>query len=370
MYSAFLSMREVTHMLTANQHLLNSILVLPLSQLSALCAAPDEEGAYDFLAWLYDSLAQTEADYSADIETPADIIDLLLTLATHYEPTGNSNTYQERLERRRAYYEELAEKRQRESNQEWATAGRMGQAIPFGQPILVGHYSENADRRYRDRIWNKMGKAVALADTAKYHAARAARIGNAGISGDDPNKIIKLRRKLAQAQHLQEQMKAANQVIKRKRKGDTDAQKLADLQAMGYSPTAAAKLLLPDFANQIGFAAYQISNNNAEIRRITDRITQEQANQQAAETPDRTYTLPNGDRVTVTFDATDNRIRVCFPGKPFGGTHGEPDEATRATLSQKGFNWSPSNKAWQRQITANARYALLNVIAALGMQPQ
>ena len=347
-------------MLETNQNLLNSILILPLSQISALCEAPDEEAAYDFLAWLYDSLAQAEEDYSAEIETQADIIDLLLTLATHYEPTGSTNAYQERLDRRRAHYENLADKRQRESDQEWATAGRMGQAIPFGQPILVGHYSERADRRYRDRIWNKMGKAVALADTAKYHAARAARIGHAGINGDDPNKLIKLRRKLAQAQHLQEQMKAANKVIKRK--NDTAEQKIFDLEAMGYSATAAAKLLLPDFAKRIGFAPYQLSNNSAEIRRIADRITQEQANQQAAETPDRTYTMPNGDQVTVTFDAADNRIRICFPGKP--------DEATRAMLSQKGFNWSPYNKAWQRQITANARYALLNVIAALGMQPQ
>ena len=355
-------------MLETNQNLLNSILILPLSQISALCEAPDEEAAYDFLAWLYDSLAQAEEDYSAEIETQADIIDLLLTLATHYEPTGNSNAYQERLDRRRAYYEELAEKRQRESDQEWSTARRMGEVIPFGQPILVGHYSERSDRRYRDRIWHKMGKAVALADTAKYHAARAARIGHAGINGDDPNKLIKLRRKLAQAQHLQAQMKAANQVIKRKRKGDTDAQKIADLQAMGFSPTAAVKLLMPD-ANRIGFAAYQLSNNSAEIRRIAERITQEQANQQAAETPDRTYTMPNGDQVTVTFDAADNRIRVCFPGKPFGGTHGEPDEATRATLKHNGFNWSPYNKAWQRQITANARYALRTVIAALKMQP-
>ena len=354
-------------MLETNQNLLNSILVLPLSQISALCEAPDEEAAYDFLAWLYDSLSQTEEDYSADVEIHNDIIDLLLTLATHYEPTGNSNAYQDRLEYRRAHYENLAEKRQRESNQEWATASRMGQAIPFGQRILVGHYSENADRRYRDRIWHKMGKAVALADTAKYHAARAARIGNAGISGDDPNKVIKLRRKLAQAQHLQEQMKAANQVIKRK--NNTAEQKIFDLEAMGYSRTDAAKLLIPDFANRIGFAPYQLSNNSAEIRHIAERITQEQANQQAAETPDRTYTLPNGDRVTVTFDAADNRIRVCFPGKPFGGTHGEPDEATRATLKHNGFNWSPYNKAWQRQITANARYALRTVIAALKKQP-
>lgn len=36
-------------MLESNRKLLDSILILPLSQVSAICNAPDDEGAYDFL---------------------------------------------------------------------------------------------------------------------------------------------------------------------------------------------------------------------------------------------------------------------------------------------------------------------------------
>lgn len=37
----------------------------------------------------------------------------------------------------------------------------MAVQTPFGQPILVGHHSENRDRNFRDRIHNTFGKAFA-----------------------------------------------------------------------------------------------------------------------------------------------------------------------------------------------------------------
>ena len=49
----------------------------------------------------------------------------------------------------------------------------MMSVIPMGQPILVGHYSEQRDRNYRERAWNKMGKGVGELDKAKYYADRA-----------------------------------------------------------------------------------------------------------------------------------------------------------------------------------------------------
>lgn len=59
--------------------------------------------------------------------------------------------------------------------------GRLADAIPFGQPILVGHHSEGRDRRYRDRIANTMDKAVATFEEAtalEERAATAARTTN------------------------------------------------------------------------------------------------------------------------------------------------------------------------------------------------
>lgn len=201
-----------------------------------------------------------------------------------------------------------------------------------------------------------MGQAVKLADTAKYHAAR---VGNGGISGDDPNKVIKLRCKMAQAQHLQERMKAANKVAKSKRKNYTDEEKIADLQEMGFSHADAVALLTPKYGRFYGFESYQLSNNSAEIRRIADRIAEEEANQAAANTPDATYTMPNGDDVTIVFDADDNRIRLYFPGKP--------NESVRSIVKRNGFNWSPYNKEWQRKMTVNARRSVQYLVKELGM---
>ena len=55
----------------------------------------------------------------------------------------------------------------------------MASAIPFGQPILVGHHSEGRDRRYRDRIHNTFGKAFATMDKADYYEERPPRSGAA-----------------------------------------------------------------------------------------------------------------------------------------------------------------------------------------------
>lgn len=49
----------------------------------------------------------------------------------------------------------------------------MASRIPMGQPILVGHHSENRDRRYRDRIHTTEGKGHAENQRAGYWAGRA-----------------------------------------------------------------------------------------------------------------------------------------------------------------------------------------------------
>ena len=69
------------------------------------------------------------------------------------------NSYEEKQEARRARYEEKASRLRDEAHRLHDQAHEMASAIPFGQPILVGHHSEGRDRRYRDRIHNTFGKA-------------------------------------------------------------------------------------------------------------------------------------------------------------------------------------------------------------------
>jgi len=52
---------------------------------------------------------------------------------------------------------------------------RIGEHIPFGQPILVGHHSERHARRDCERMDNGMRRSVQMWETSQYWEQRAAR---------------------------------------------------------------------------------------------------------------------------------------------------------------------------------------------------
>lgn len=164
-------------------------------------------------------------------------------------------------------------------------------------------------------------------------------VGTGGISSDDPQAVEKLEAKLAALEKHQELMKAANAAIRMKDPAKGDA-KLAEL---GYTPEDIAKLREPDFCGRIGYPAYALQNNNANIRRIRGRI---------AELKKRTESTPEGwefDGGRVVVNTTENRLQVIFDGKP--------DADVRTELKGEGFRWAPSQGAWQRQLTDNAMRA-------------
>jgi hypothetical protein len=72
-----------------------------------------------------------------------------------------------------------AERREQEGDELTGRARTMGDAIPFGQPILVGHYSEGRDRRYRDR----MNATYDKGHEAHQEATEAARRAGAARAG-------------------------------------------------------------------------------------------------------------------------------------------------------------------------------------------
>lgn len=164
-------------------------------------------------------------------------------------------------------------------------------------------------------------------------------VGTGGISSDDPQAVEKLEAKLATLEKHQEMMKAANAAIRMKDPAKGDA-KLAEL---GYTPEDIAKLRAPDFCGRIGYPAYALQNNNANIRRIRGRI---------AELKKRTENTPEGwefDGGRVVVNTAENRLQIIFDGKP--------DADIRTELKGEGFRWAPSQGAWQRQLTDNAMRA-------------
>lgn len=251
------------------------------------------------------------------------------------------NSYEARQERKRERYEELAEKNRAKSAAEFRKAdlseGATG--IPFGQPILVGHHSEGRHRRTLERADNAMRRSIEADSKADYYASKAASVGTGGISSDDPEAVTKLLEKIEAAKRNQEQMKAANKVIRSKAK---DEAKILTLRAEGFSEANAKLLLEPDFCGRVGFAPYQLQNNNANIRRMEKRL------EELKQRPTETTTTERGG-VTIVENAEENRIQLIFDGKP-------PAEV-RQILKSNGFRWSRYNTAWQRHLNAAGRYA-------------
>lgn len=255
------------------------------------------------------------------------------------------NPYEEKKAARIERMRERADRLRNESETRLNAARRIGDAIPFGQPILVGHHSERRHRADIARIDTNMRKGIDAAKEADALERRADHAeSNRAVSSDDPDAPSKLAEKAAKLEAACEKMIAANKLVRRK----APISELAAL--LGVSEEKAATLYEPDFAGRVGFPPYQLTNARAEIRRVRERLT---LLERRAATPAPTPIECDGVRI----EEADNRVRVIFPGKP--------DEATRAKLKGRGFRWSPTAGAWQRHASPGAWYDAKEVIGAL-----
>lgn len=166
-------------------------------------------------------------------------------------------------------------------------------------------------------------------------------VGTGGISGDDPNALEKLRAERDRLVKHQELMKAANAAIRMKDTEEGD-RRLAEL---GFDAREIVELRKPDFAGRIGYPAYELSNNSANIRRYNGRIAE--LEKRASEPAPEGWEFDGG---KVVINQEVNRVQIIFDGKP------DPD--VRSELKGEGFRWAPSQGAWQRQLTDNALRAV------------
>jgi hypothetical protein len=254
----------------------------------------------------------------------------------------NMNQYEEKRQARIERMKARAARAREESGQLYERAEKMSSVIPFGQPILVGHYSEKSDRNYRDRIHRTYGKSFELKDKAEELERRAKSAEkNRIISSDDPEAITKLERKIEILKSNQETMKAVNRVIKNNHM--TKENKIEELKKIMPKCESFERLFVPDFAGRVGFPDYLLTNNNGNIHRLQKRVDflKQQQGQEHKETE-----RPDGIKIIENVDL--NRIQIIFPGKPC--------YEVRQILKQNGFRWSPSNLAWQRQLNHVARH--------------
>lgn len=245
------------------------------------------------------------------------------------------NSYEQKQQDRRERLERAAARAERLSQQMQKSADSMASVIPFGQPILVGHHSEHRDRRYRERIHNKMFRSVQLSKQAQRLREMAASVGSGGISSDDPEAVGKLRERVTELEARQALMKAVNSAHARYVKDP------ASLDRETFSEEIKAKIrtYTPRYSwEPHPFAPFQLTNNNANIRRIRERIA---SLEKSATREDRERQVG---QVTIREDTTENRVLLIFPGKPA--------EEIRSLLKSSGFRWSPSRGAWSRMLNS------------------
>lgn len=228
-----------------------------------------------------------------------------------------------------------ADRAEAEAQARFDRADQMASVIPMGQPILVGHYSEKADRRYRERIHQNMRAGLdAKAQAAELRSRAEAAEKNRAIFSDDPQAEEKIADKIERLTQRQEMMKAANKLV---RKEDR-----AGLAEMGFSEAVIAQLFTPDFCGRLGFPDYELKNNGANIRRLKQRL----ASLEAVPTES---TETEHEHFTIIENADEYRIQIVFDDKP-------PAEVRRR-LKASGFRWAPSQGAWQRHLNNAGRYA-------------
>lgn len=169
----------------------------------------------------------------------------------------------------------------------------------------------------------------------------------AAISSDDPDAVERLQAKIERAERLQETMREANKIVRRKISAEEKVAYLLELE--GISEQTARTLLQPDYMGRSGFADYQLTNNGANIRRMQARVAELQA--RAAHTP----TEREAAGLRYVEDGASNRVQLFFADKP--------DAAVRDELKANGFHWTPSIGAWQRQLNANGQAAAQRLFA-------
>jgi hypothetical protein len=250
------------------------------------------------------------------------------------------NSFEARRSDRKARQADRAARLSSEASSMFGRAREAIAGIPPGQPILVGHHSEKRHRHDLERHDTRMRKAIDLQKAAE-EAARRAATESTAISSDDPDAPDKIRERITALEHRQEMMTAANKVYRNKKL--TDEQKVTKLIELGLSDKAARGGLEKDFAGRIGFPGYALTNNNANMRRLRQRLADLEAKAKATARPDVV-----GDGWVIREDLDDNRLLIMFTGVP--------DAARRAKLKSNGFRWSPTRSAWVRQLNNRARY--------------
>ena len=187
-----------------------------------------------------------------------------------------------------------------------------------------------------DLKWKDEPAPVVVDDTAPLMSAEAQEVHD----------------RLTKLENDQAQMKAINRVVRGKKLSDEDKIKKL-VQELKVPEGKAYKLVTeePRFGGKKGFPAYMLTNNNATIKRLKDKLA---TLLKEAENVTADYSFEGG---YVTDNQEDDRVQIFFDFKP--------DSEIRRKLKGSGWRWAPSVGAWQRKRTENARYSAMRILDGL-----
>lgn len=179
------------------------------------------------------------------------------------------------------------------------------------------------------------------------------------VKSDDPEVLDFLRAKLAGLEEAHALMVSANAYYRKNKTLEGFEGIPADTMAWITRPG----VYLPGGRNGDGsplafygkpFPTYELTNSNANIKRVKQRIETLEA-VKASKSIEEEH-----DGYTYRENAEAMRVQLRFDGKP--------DDETRALLKRNGFRWAPSQGVWQRQLNDNGKYAAHRVMEVLDSQ--
>jgi len=179
------------------------------------------------------------------------------------------------------------------------------------------------------------------------------------ISREDPRAIEKLTEKLSECERLQDTMKEVNAYY-RKNGTIIGCPCLSEKQAEALDESMRRRYPI----HTQPYPPYALTNNNAEIRRLKNRIEELTKDKELGFVG---WEFDGGEAI-----ANDElcRLQLVFDEKP--------TEEQIYRLKLTGFKWSPTNRAWQRQLNQSAIYAAdrlgfvkpINGASASALQPK
>ena len=184
----------------------------------------------------------------------------------------------------------------------------------------------------------RLTELLEYAERARKAVIRNLRPDLRPIMSGDSDACERLRAELTKAEAIHARMTAVNKAHKAYLKNP------ASLDKSGLSDADKARVINYNASEHYSwephpFPPYSLSNSNANIRRMRERLATLEATK-AAPTVEH-----EGSAARLEDDPPANRVRLFFPGKP--------DESVRSRLKSSGFRWSPSIGAWQAY--SNAR---------------